>query len=391
VNKVVIVSASRTAIGKFQGGLEGVSASQLGATTIRETLKRAEVQPDQVGEVFMGMVLPAGAGQAPARQATIFAGLPNSTPATTLNKVCGSGLKAVISAAQTIAVGDHNVVIAGGMESMSNVPYLLDKARTGYRLGHGQIIDGVIKDGLWDVYNNFHMGNAAELCAREHHISREQQDEFAMESFRRAQSAVREGRFKKEIVGVEITTKKGTVIFNEDEQPFANDLNKIPTLKPSFEKTGTVTAGNASTLNDGAASLLLMSEDEAKKRQLKPLASIVAYAGHAQAPEWFTTAPAAAINKVLQKSGFKIEDIDLFEINQAFSVVSLAVAKLAKLDLKRVDVNGGAVALGHPIGASGARILVTLLHALEARNLKRGLAAICIGGGESLAMIVERS
>jgi acetyl-CoA C-acetyltransferase len=298
----------------------------------------------------------------------------------------------VISAAQSILAGDNRVVVAGGMESMSNVPYLLDKARTGYRLGHGQLMDGIIKDGLWDVYKNYHMGDAAELCAKECGISREKQDEFAAESYKRAQAAVKEGHFAKEIVAVEIASKKGpATIVKDDEEPFAGDVAKLPTLKPAFQKDGTVTAGNASSINDGAAALVVMSDEEAKKRGLKPLATIVGYAGHAQAPEWFTTAPAFAIQRALEKTGLKLDDIDLFEVNQAFSVVSLAVAEKAKLDLKRVDVNGGAVALGHPIGASGARVLVTLLHALEARSLKRGLATLCIGGGEAVAMIVERA
>lgn len=392
MGKVVIVSAARTAIGKFQGGLAAKSAPELGAVAIKDALRRADLQPDAVHEVFMGNVLSAGIGQAPARQAMIFAGLPNSVPATTLNKVCGSGLKAVISGWQSIMAGDNQVVVAGGMESMSNVPYLLPQARTGYRLGHSQLVDGIIKDGLWDVYKNYHMGDAAELCAKECGISREQQDEFAAESYKRAQAAVKEGRFDKEIVAVEIENKKGpATVIKQDEEPFAGDVAKLAGLRPAFQKDGTITAGNASSLNDGAAALVLMSDDEAKKRGLKPLATIVGHAGAAQAPEWFTTAPAAAIANVLSKTGLKVDDIDLFEVNQAFSVVSLAVAQKAKLDLGRVDVNGGAVALGHPIGASGARVLVTLLHALEARQAKRGLATLCIGGGEAVAVVVERS
>ncbi len=389
--RAVIVSAARTPIGKFLGGLAAKSAPELGASVIKDALRRADVAPDAIEEVFMGNVLSAGVGQAPARQAMIFAGLPNTVPATTVNKVCGSGLKAVISAAQTVLTGDNKVVVAGGMESMSNVPYLLERARTGYRLGHGQMIDGIIKDGLWDVYKNYHMGDAAELCAKECGISREQQDEFAATSYKRAQAAIKEGRFDKEIVAVEIENKKGpATLVKQDEEPFAGDVAKLTTLRPAFQKDGTVTAGNASSINDGAAALVVMSEDEAKRRGLKPLATIVGYAGAAQAPEWFTTAPAAAIANVLKKTGLELKDIDLFEVNQAFAVVSLAVAQKAKLDLERVDVNGGAVALGHPIGASGARVLVTLLHALEARQQRRGLATLCIGGGEALAMIVER-
>jgi acetyl-CoA C-acetyltransferase len=390
--KAVIVSAARTPIGKFQGSLASFTAPQLGATAIKEALRRADLAPADVGEVYMGNVLTAGEGQAPARQAAIFAGVPHSVGATTISKVCGSGLKAVMVAAQSILAGDNHVVVAGGMESMSNTPYLLDRARTGYRLGHGTLIDGIIKDGLWDVYNDFHMGNAAELCAKECGISRERQDEFAAESFRRAQHAVKEGLFKKEIVALEVANKKGpTTVIDSDEQPFSGDIAKLPSLRPVFQKEGgTVTAGNASTLNDGGAALVLMSDEEAKKRGLKPLATIVGYAGAAQAPEWFTTAPAAAIANVLKKTGLALADIDLFEINQAFAVVGLAVADKVKLDPARVDVNGGAIALGHPIGASGARILVTLLHAMEARGAKRGLATLCIGGGEAVAVVVER-
>jgi acetyl-CoA C-acetyltransferase len=392
MSKAVIVSAVRTPIGKFQGGLAAKSAPELGAVVIKDALSRADLAPDSVEEVFMGNVLTAGLGQAPARQAMIFAGLPNHVPATTLNKVCGSGLKAVMSAAQTILAGDNKIVVAGGMESMSNVPYLLDRARNGYRLGHGQIIDGIIKDGLWDVYNDFHMGSAAELCAKECNISREQQDAHAAESYTRAQAAVKEGRFDKEIVAVEVASKKGpSTVVKQDEEPFAGDVAKLASLRPAFQKDGTVTAGNASSLNDGAAAVVVMSEDEAKRRGLKPLATIVGYANAAQAPEWFTTAPALAIANVLKKTSLSLSDIDLFEINQAFSVVSLAVGQKAGLDPKKCDVNGGAVALGHPIGASGARVLVTLLHALEQRGQRRGLASLCIGGGEAVAMIVERA
>jgi len=390
--KVVIVSAARTPIGKFQGSLATFTAPQLGAVSIKEALKRVDLAPADVDEVIMGNVLTAGEGQAPARQAAIFAGVPHAVGATTINKVCGSGLKAVMMGAQSILAGDSKIVVAGGMESMSNTPYLLDRARSGYRLGHGTLIDGIIKDGLWDVYNDFHMGNAAELCAKECGITREQQDAFATESVRRAQHAIKEGHFKKEIVALEIANKKGpTTVIDTDEQPFAGDTSKLPGLRPVFQKDGTVTAGNASSLNDGGAALVVMSDEEAKKRGLKPLATIVGHAGAAQAPEWFTTAPVAAISNVLKKTGLEVKDIDLFEVNQAFSVVGLAVADKAHLDASRVDVNGGAVALGHPIGASGARILVTLLHAMEARGAKRGLATLCIGGGEAVALIVERA
>lgn len=391
MSKVAIVSAARTAIGRFQGGLASVRAPELGAVSIREALRRADLSGAEVDEVVMGNVLTASVGQAPARQASIFAGVPHSVPATTINKVCGSGLKAVVLAAQSILAGDNKVVVAGGMESMSNVPYYLDRARTGYRLGHGQVLDGVIKDGLWDVYKDFHMGDAAELCVKECGLTREMQDEFAAESYRRAQSAIKEGRFEKEVVAVEIAAKKGPATsFKQDEEPMAGDPSKLSSLRPAFQKDGTITAGNASSLNDGAAAVVVMADDEAKRRGLRPLATILGYAGVAQAPEWFTTAPAAAIVKVLDQLRLKLDDIDLFEVNQAFAAVSLAVAQKCKLDPERVDVNGGAVALGHPIGASGARILVTLLHAMEARGAKRGLATLCIGGGEAVALVVER-
>ena len=391
MRQVVIASACRTPIGSFQGALSSQTAPKLGALVIQEAVKRAGITPEQVEEVFMGCVLTAGVGQAPARQASIFAGLPNSTPCTTINKVCGSGLKSVMLGALTIMTGEADIVVAGGMESMSNAPYLLDKARSGYRMGDGKVVDSMVKDGLWDVYNDYHMGSAAELCARECHIPRDVQDEFAATSYKRALEAIEKGYFKDEIIPVPIKSKDGTVTYvAEDEEPRKVKFEKVPQLKPAFEKDGTVTAANASKLNDGAAALVLMSEEKAKELGVKPLAKIVSQASSAQAPEWFTTAPATVIQKLFAKTGLNKEDIDLFEINEAFSVVSLAVRQLLDLDLQKVDVNGGAVALGHPIGASGARILTTLIYAMQKRSSRRGLAAICIGGGEAAGVIIER-
>ena len=390
MHDAVIVSACRTPIGSFMGVLSSFPAPRLGAIVVAEALRRAGVKPTDVQEVIMGNVLPAGEGQAPARQAAIYAGLPESVECMTINKVCGSGLKAVMLAAQAVRLGDAEVVIAGGMESMSNVPYLLEKARTGYRLGNGEIIDGMVKDGLWDVYNDFHMGNAAELCARECSISREVQDDFAITSYRRAQEASRSGKFADEIVPVVVKEKEGEKKIDQDEEPFRSNFDKIPKLRPAFQKDGTVTAANASKINDGAAALVVMSHAKATALGLKPLAKIVAFASAAKKPEQFTTAPADVITKTLAKAGMTIGDIELFEINEAFAVVTLAVNKILSLDATKVNVNGGAVALGHPIGASGARILVTLLHALKQRNKKRGMAAICIGGGEASGLIVER-
>jgi acetyl-CoA C-acetyltransferase len=386
----VIVSACRTPIGSFQGSLSSIPAPRLGAVVVQEVIRRAGIDPKDVNEVILGNVLAAGEGQAPARQAALFGGLPQSVETMTINKVCGSGLKAIMLGAQAIQLGDADIVVAGGMESMSNIPYYLDKARTGYRMGHGQVVDAILRDGLWDVYQDYHMGNAAELCAKECNIPREAQDAFAVESYRRAQAAWNEGRFAEEIVPVTIKGKKGDEIVSQDDEPFKTNFDKIPTLKPAFQKDGTVTAANSSKLNDGAAAVLLMSEEEAASRNLKPLAKIIGFASAAKAPEWFTTAPADVIPKLLAKTGLAVKDIDLFEVNEAFAVVTLAVNALAGLDPSKVNVNGGAVALGHPIGASGARIVVTLLNALKQRNLRRGMAAICIGGGEASAMIVER-
>jgi acetyl-CoA C-acetyltransferase len=388
---VVIVSGARTPIGSFLGALAPLPAPRLGATAIREALARARVAGEEVSEVYMGCVLPAGVGQAPARQATIFGGLPKQVPCTTVNKVCGSGLKAVMLGAQAIACGDADVVVAGGMESMSNAPYLLPKAREGLRMGDKQLVDSMVHDGLWDPYNDFHMGAAAELCAREKKIDRAAQDAHAAESYRRALAAQAAGKFAKEIVAVEVEQRKGPAKrVDTDEEPGRGDIAKLGSLKASFQKDGTVTAGNASSLNDGAAALVLMAREEADRRKLTPLARIRAFAQAAQAPEWFTTAPAASIERALQRAQLKKEQIDLYEINEAFSVVALVNNQLLGLDPAKVNVNGGAVALGHPIGASGARILVTLLHAMADRGARTGCASLCIGGGEAAALIVDR-
>ena len=391
MNDAVIVSACRTPIGSYRGALAPVTAPRLGAAAVAEAVRRAGISPDAVQEVIMGNVLQAGVGQAPARQAAIFAGLPPSVECMTVNKVCGSGLKAVMLAAQAIAAGDAECIVAGGMESMSNAPHLLERPREGPKVGNVELVDAIFRDGLVDVYNNFLMGNAAEVCARECHISREAQDEFAIRSYRRAQQAQKEGKFRKEIIGVDVPAAKGsTTRVLEDEEPARTNFDKIPALKPAFTRDGTVTAANASKINDGAAALVVMSAARASAQGLTPIARIVAQASAAKEPVWFTTAPVDAIARVLAKARMTVGDIDLFEVNEAFAVVAIAVNTLAKLDPERVNVNGGAVALGHPIGASGARILVTLLHALEQKNLARGLAAICIGGGEASAVIVER-
>ncbi len=390
MERSVIVAAARTPIGAFLGSLSSLSAPQLGAVVVREVVKRAGVQPDQVDEVIMGNVLTAGVGQAPARQAAIFGGLPTSVRCMTINKVCGSGLKAVMLADQAIRLGDAEIIIAGGQESMSNAPYLLPKARTGYRLGNGEVIDSMVHDGLWDVYNQFHMGNAAELCARTCNIPREAQDEYAILSYKRAQEAQEKGWFKEEIVPVEVKQKKTTVIVDTDEEPGRAKFDKIPQLKPVFEKEGTVTAANASKINDGAAAVMVMSESRAQELGIQPMARIIAHEAFAQDPEWFTTAPVGSVKKVLDKAGMKLEDIDLFEINEAFAVVALAAKDQLGIPIEKLNVHGGAVALGHPIGASGARLLTTLLYALKQHNKRYGLVSLCIGGGEAVAMIVER-
>lgn len=386
-----VVSAARTPIGAYLGALGSLPAPRLGAVAIKAALERGGVAAEQVGEVFMGNVLSAGIGQAPARQAAIFAGVPNTVPSTTVSKVCGSGLQAVVFGAKTLALGDADIVIAGGMESMSNVPYYLREARSGYRMGDGKLIDGMIFDGLWDPYNDFHMGQAGELCAKEHGCTRELQDEFAKQSYARAVAAQKSGAFAKEIAPVAIPQKKGdALLVSEDEEPGRGDPSKFAKLRPAFTADGTITAANASSINDGAAALVLASESAVKRHGLKPLARIVGYGGAAQAPEWFTTAPAKAIDATLKKLGLGVNDIDLWEINEAFSCVTMACTKLAGIDPTKVNVRGGAVALGHPIGASGARILVTLLGAMDEAGAKRGLGTLCIGGGEAVAVVLER-
>lgn len=386
-----IVGAARTPIGAFGGSLATVSAPKLGATAIAAAMQRSGIGLDQVDDVYMGCVLPANLGQAPARQAALFAGLPRSTPCTTVNKVCGSGVKTIMLAASQIRAGDGDVVVAGGMENMSQAPYYLGQARDGYRLGHGQLTDGMIKDGLWDVYNDFHMGNAAEICARDKGISREQQDAFAAESYRRAQQAVADGTFRDEIAPVVIAGKKGeTTTVDSDEEPGKGNPAKFAGLRPAFDKAGTVTAANASSINDGAAAVVLTSPEKGAALGCKPLARVLAYASHAQDPEWFTTAPVFAVQKAIAKAGLQLGDIDLFEINEAFSVVSLACNQGLGVDPAKVNVHGGAVALGHPIGGSGTRILVTLLYNLARHNKRYGVASLCIGGGEAVAIVVER-
>ncbi|HRG94994.1 MAG TPA: thiolase family protein [Polyangiaceae bacterium] len=388
---VYIVSATRTPIGAFQGALSSVSAPKLGAAAIQGALAQAKLDAGLIEEVFMGNVLSAGLGQAPARQALIYGGLPNSVPATTVSKVCGSGLQAVVLGTKTLAVGDAELVMVGGMESMSNVPYYLDKARSGYRMGNGTLVDGMIFDGLWDPYGNVHMGNCGDLCAKEFNYTREAQDEYARESFRKALAAQKEGLFDAEITPVSVPQKKGdALVVKTDEGPGKGDPSKFASLRAAFSKDGTITAANASSINDGASALVLASEAAVKKHGLTPLARIVGYAGAAQAPEWFTTAPAKAMDNAAAKLGIKLADIDLFEINEAFAVVSMVCADQCKIDRERVNVRGGAVALGHPIGASGARILTTLVHSMIQRDKKRGLATLCIGGGEALAVVVER-
>lgn len=390
MQEVYIVSAVRTPMGSFNGSLSSVSATKLGATAIKAALEKAGVKAEEVDEVFMGNVLQAGLGQAPARQAAIFAGLGDKVPSTTVNKVCASGMKSIMLAAQSIALGDNEVVVAGGMENMSNVPYYLPQARTGYRLGDGKLVDGLVFDGLTDVYNQYHMGNAAELCAKECGFSREEQDAYAIESYKRSAAAWEAGKFNDEVIPVEIKDRKGNVtVINEDEEYKNVKLDKIPALKPVFQKEGTVTAANASTLNDGAAALVLMSKAKAEKLGLKPLAKIVSYADAAQAPEWFTTAPSKALPKALAKANLKTSDIDFFELNEAFSVVALANNKEMSLDAAKVNVNGGAVSLGHPLGCSGARIIVTLLNVLKQNNGKYGAAGICNGGGGASALVIE--
>jgi len=390
-NYSVIVGAARTPIGSFMGALSSVPAPKLGAVAIKAAVERAKIKPESVEEVIMGNVLTAAEGQSPARQALIFAGLPKETGALTIGKVCGSGLKAVMLADQMIRAGDREIVVAGGMESMSLAPYALTKAREGYRMGDGKIVDTMVHDGLWDVYNQFHMGSAAEMCAKEHKVSREEQDAFAAESYRRALAAIQEGIFKDEIVGVPVPQRKGDpVLVDTDEEPGKGDINKLSKLSTAFQKEGgTVTAGNASSINDGAAALVVMSAAKAQQLGLKPLAKIVAQDQASIAPEWFTMAPAVAMESALKKAGLGAKDIDLWEVNEAFAVVAVANNRKIGIPADKVNVSGGAVALGHPIGASGARILVTLLYGMKRRGAKRGLASLCIGGGEGVALIVE--
>ncbi|HEX2643242.1 MAG TPA: acetyl-CoA C-acyltransferase [Thermoanaerobaculia bacterium] len=391
MDDVVILSAVRTPIGAFQGELASLPAHALGARALAAAIERAGVTPEEVQQVNMGCVLTAGQGQAPARQAALAAGCPVSTGAVTLNKVCGSAMRAVMIGANDLRCGDYKVVAAGGMESMSQSPYLAFGARDGLRLGHGKLIDSMIHDGLWDPYNDVHMGNCAEICAAEYKFTREEQDAFSLESYRRAREATEKGLFAEEIVPVAVPRKKGeTASIDRDEEPFKVDLTRMSGLKPAFQKDGTVTAANASKINDGAAALVLTTASEAKRMGRRPLARIVAHSSIAQKPEWYTTAPVAAARAVLERAGLKAADIDLWEVNEAFAVVAMAFSRDLGVDTERINVRGGAVALGHPIGASGARILVTLLHALRERDARLGCAAICIGGGEATAMVIER-
>ena len=389
MKEVYIVSAVRTAFGSFGGTLAGVSATRLGAAAIKGALDKIKLDGKLVNEVIMGSVLQANLGQAPARQAAKFAGLPDHVNCTTINKVCASGMKSIMLAAQSIMLGDNDVVVAGGMENMSAVPFYSDSTRWGAKYGNAQLIDGLAKDGLTDVYGDFPMGNCAELCAKEMNFSREAQDAFAIESYKKSAAAWSAGKFKDEVVEITVKTKKGDVLFSEDEEYKNVNFEKIPTLKPVFIKEGTVTAANASTMNDGAAALVLMSKEKAEELGLKPLAKIKGFADAEQAPEWFTTSPSLAMPKAAQKAGLTIKDLDYFEFNEAFSVVGLANIKLLDLDASKVNVNGGAVSLGHPLGASGARIIVTLINVLKQNGGKFGGAAICNGGGGASAMVIE--
>ena len=387
----VIASAIRTPIGAFQGYLSSLSASDLASICIKDILDKTGIQTDRINEVILGNVLSAGQGQAPARQATLKSGCPDSVEALTINKMCGSGLKAVMLADQAIRCGDADLILAGGMESMSNAPYLLNDARAGKKLGHSKIIDSMIHDGLWDAYNDKHMGNCAEMLAKDRNYSREAQDEYAIESYNRAQKATFDGIFQTEIVPVVIPQRKGEpLVIDEDEEPAKARFEKIPALKPAFDKDGTITAANASKLNDGAAVMLITSEENAKDLGLKPLVRIIEQASASHQPEWFTTAPSKAIDKVLNKAGLKANDIDLWEINEAFAVVAMAAIEDYNIQYENVNIYGGAVALGHPIGASGARILTTLINGMNRQNVDRGLATLCIGGGEASALIVEK-
>ncbi|HEV8118223.1 MAG TPA: acetyl-CoA C-acetyltransferase [Thermoanaerobaculia bacterium] len=392
MKNTVILSAARTPVGSFLGKLSSLSAPALGSIAIRGALDRAGVDASSVEQVILGNVLQAGIGQAPARQAALGAGIPVSVPCITLHKVCGSGMRAVMDASNAIIAGEYELAVAGGMESMSNSPYLLERARSGYRMGNAALVDSMIKDGLWDPYKDVHMGTCAEMCASKYSFTRAEQDAYALESYKRAQNASKTCLTSAEIVPVEVPQKKGDAVKIEtDEEPFAAPLEKMGGLKPAFQKDGTVTAANASKINDGAAALVVASEKKARELGKTPIARIVDYAGIAQEPEWFTTAPVGAIRKLLEKTGLSVADVDLFEINEAFSAVAMAAIRDLGLDPAKVNIRGGAVALGHPIGASGARILTTLIHALRKEGKKRGVAAICIGGGEATAMMVETS
>jgi acetyl-CoA C-acetyltransferase len=385
----VILSAARTPVGSYLGTLSSLSAPQLGATAIKEAVTRAKINKDAINEVIMGNVLQGGVGQAPARQAAIYSGLSVHVECMTINKVCGSGLKAVMLADQAIKTDDAELIVAGGMESMSNAPYFLKKARNGYRMGNGELIDLMIHDGLWDVYKNIHMGMAGELCSETYNISREEQDEYAIMSYKRAIEATENGNFVDEIVPIEIPAKTGSIKIDKDEEPFKVNFDKIKSLKPAFKSDGVITAANASSINDGASALVVASENYAQLNGLKPLAKIIAHVSYAQEPEWFTTAPTFAIQKLLKKVNMNIQDIDLFEINEAFAVVSMITAKNLGIPYDKMNINGGAVSIGHPIGASGARILTTLIYALKKLNKKYGIASLCIGGGEANAMLIE--
>jgi len=389
MKKVVITHAKRTPVGSFNGALSSLGATKLGSIAIKAIVEESKIDVNLIDEVIMGNVITAGLGQAPARQAALFAELPEKTECFTINKMCGSGLKAIMLAQQAILCGDADIIIAGGQESMSNAPYVLSNARNGYRLGNSSIYDTILTDGLMDVYNNIHMGNCSEVCARDFNFTREQLDEFAVQSYNRAIDAQKSGKFVDEIIPVKIKSRKGEEIISEDEEPKKVNFEKIPTLKPAFDKNGIITAANASKINDGAAAVLLMSEEKAKELGFKPLVEIVAQSSAAKSPIEFPTAPADAIKKVLTKANLSKEQIDLYEINEAFAVVSLAVNKLIGLTTENVNVNGGAIALGHPIGASGARILTTLIYEMKRRNSNYGLATLCIGGGEASAMIIK--
>lgn len=390
MKEVVIVSAVRTPMGSFGGSLKSLTATQLGAVAIKGALNKAGLSPDKVNDVLMGCVIQANLGQAPARQAAKFAGLPNEVNCTTVNKVCASGMKAIAQAAQSIKLGDADIVVAGGMESMSNVPFYAEHMRWGNKYGNVSFLDGLAKDGLTDVYDGKAMGNAAELCARECGITREEQDAFAIESYKRSQAAWERGAFADEIVPVEIPQRKGDpIVFAKDEEPFNVKFDKIPTLSPAFQKDGTVTAANASTMNDGAAALVLMSADKAKELGLQPIAKVLAYADAEQAPEWFTTTPALAVPKAVAKAGLSMQDIDFWELNEAFSVVGIENSRRMQLNPAKVNVHGGAVSLGHPLGASGARIIVTLINVLKQNKGRYGAAGICNGGGGASAMVIE--